>query len=339
MIKKYFNFLNEYDNIKWCVGIGKHNGLDITDWIGKFEKHQIKNGSINVTFILPYSQKLYNYEDKKNCLVIPEKNIKILNKRKEPNLKNATERLKNIIDIDIFNGDNIDYLDIGTEMGYVSYLSKNKMNELENEDPYNNRFRQQTTIGKLIYKHSIFYSIKKTSIEIITNIYKSITKNIYNENDIKIVKGEKIRYWYNEDNYLKGGGQLNKSCMKYKEKQYLLDLFVENTDVCRLLILKDKETNKLKGRALLWKTNKGIYMDRIYTVNDYDMYVFKGTSEKNKWLSYDNDINKRLTVQLRKDKIYKPENSPFMDTFKYYFKEEKELCNFRPYGDYDVFIY
>lgn len=335
MIKKYNNFLNESSEYNvWFIFSGKFDGLYLTHFIGK----QTIYKSI-YSFILPYSNKLYIYQKIKNAWsVTNEKYLKRLSQIKKSNIQNSSERLNKIINVEIFNGDNIDYLDIGNNVGYISYITKNRLGKLNNEDPYNNRYRQQMKIGKFFIKYSIFdiNEISKNSIDLISNIYKYITKNILTPNNLEIVEGEDIRYWYDEDNYSDGSGTLNKSCMKKKYLQHKFDLYVNNPDVCKLIILKDKN-NKLLGRSLLWKTNKGLFMDRVYTVNDYDLYLFNGYAINNNWMIREHDIDEKLFIQLESDEEYNPGNSPFLDTFKYYFKEKNQLSNYRPYGDYDIF--
>ena len=71
-----------------------------------------------------------------------------------------------------------------------------------------------------------------------------------------MVKGEDIRYWYYEEKYDGYGGSLNGSCMKHKKCQHYFGIYVENPEVCQLLILKshvdDKiiDTSKLKGLSI-----------------------------------------------------------------------------------------
>jgi len=50
-----------------------------------------------------------------------------------------------------------------------------------------------------------------------------------------------------------------------------LDLYVENPDVCNLLIIK--ENNKLSARALLWRTDRGFYKEPSKENNDISSVV------------------------------------------------------------------
>lgn len=340
MIKGYNNFLNESSEYNvWYICSGNVDGLNIDNFIAKQTSYKFI-----YSFIILYSNKLYLYKNiKYSWSITNEKYIKRIKQIKKSNIKNISDILNNIINVEIFNGDNIDYLDIGDKVGYISYISKDRLKNLnKDDDPYNNRFRQQMKIGKFFIKYSIFdiNEIGKKSIDIISNIYKYITKSILDPQELEIVEGEEIRYWYYEKNYENGSGTLNKSCMKNKIHQNKFDIYVDNPDVCKLIILKNNK-NKLLGRALLWKTDKGLFMDRVYTVNDHDIYLFNGYAINNKWMLKDKDYDsdKRLTIQLRTDKIYTAKDGPYLDTFKYYFKENYQLSNFRPYGDYQIFDY
>jgi hypothetical protein len=45
------------------------------------------------------------------------------------------------------------------------------------------------------------------------------------------------------------------------------------------MIMKNT-SDKIKGRAILWKTDKGMFMDRIYTAHDSDLNLFKEFATK-----------------------------------------------------------
>jgi hypothetical protein len=52
------------------------------------------------------------------------------------------------------------------------------------------------------------------------------------------------------------------------------------------MVLDDNEntSDKIKGRAILWKTDKGMFMDRIYTAHDSDLNLFKEFATKSNFL-------------------------------------------------------
>ena len=62
--------------------------------------------------------------------------------------------------------------------------------------------------------------------------------------------------------------------MKYYRCKDYFNIYIENPDVCQLLIFTDPN-DKLLGRALLWKLEDGSnYMDRIYTNRDSYIELF-----------------------------------------------------------------
>lgn len=105
------------------------------------------------------------------------------------------------------------------------------------------------------------------------------------ENSKKIVKvsGEDIRYWYLVDHYLDEKNTLGGSCMRYQNCQSFLDIYAVNPEKVSMLILfPEGRQDKIIGRAILWKldTLNGskvddiYYMDRIYTSNSSDEFLF-----------------------------------------------------------------
>lgn len=152
-------------------------------------------------------------------------------------------------------------------------------------------------------------------IELFVNAYKSVYDSKETV-DLTVVQGEDIRNNYLESNYLEIKGQLGNSCMRYERCQSYLDIYVENPEVCKLLVLK--ENGKVKGRTLLWNLSDGRkYMDRIYTISDSDKNIFKEWGSKNGFdINYDmSTVNEDLSVKLKTSSFDK---YPYMDTFEFY---------------------
>lgn len=133
-------------------------------------------------------------------------------------------------------------------------------------------------------------------IEDFTNQYKATYDFMADTlKQFDIVGGKKIAHWYWHENYVSGSGSLNNSCMAEVDEDYL-DIYSYNSQ-CKLVILysdngeiKDGKytSNTIKGRALLWEGKMDgfgdvTFMDRIYTVNDSDVELFKQFAEKNGW--------------------------------------------------------
>ena len=183
-----------------------------------------------------------------------------------------------------------------------------------------------TAIGKTFPAAVIERFVNKYQAEVL------LTKDALN--NFKVVEGEDIRKWYHEQMYESAnGGQLANSCMRYPKCQEFLDIYVENPQVCKLLIFTPNE-EKLSGRALLWTLENGKkYMDRVYTNKDtYDNLFSKWANEN----GYSKGIESSSIVKVN-TKDY--ELYPYMDTFIYYDAEEGKLSNSqifqRPYAQLD----
>jgi len=216
-------------------------------------------------------------------------------------------------------------------------ISQSDVNQLYNNHPWDlkDKARSDAKIGKLVNK--IFpgkYNSKE--IEEFTNLFKKVGED---ESNFILITGEDIRYWYNSSRYEEQVGELGNSCMKHSRCSDYFDIYVENPDVCRLLILKSEtDDGKIRGRVLIWKINEleeGVfeegaeyYMDRIYAIDDATKSMFEDYADKQGWL-------KRLTSRYGDTKDFKLgemiaknidlnvklskwefEQYPYMDTFK-----------------------
>jgi hypothetical protein len=210
--------------------------------------------------------------------------------------------------------------------------------------------RNKIKIGRVI--RAIIRSGKIESndaeIEKFVNNYKS-TIDIINDsfNKFNVVKGDDILYWYSIKNYYdEDRGTLANSCMANVPDNYLY-IYSANPDVCQLVILYSDNgeiingkysSNKIIGRALLWKTREGYYfMDRIYTTKDSDIDLFKKFAEKNGWwykksqnsgsnFSVENGTeskSEKIIVDLQKWE----ENFPYLDSIMYFNSSTGELSN------------
>ncbi len=168
-----------------------------------------------------------------------------------------------------------------------------------------------------------------------------------------VVKGGKIAYWYGYNNYVEGEGTLNNSCMSEVHSDYL-DIYVLNPKVVSLIILygdegtiKEDGTYKddlIKGRAILWEASvegKNIkFMDRIYTVLDSDVELFKQYGEKNGfWWKTSQNMSPDTAITNGSDTIANPkiivdidngdlEYYPYIDTMCYLNNDFNRLTNF-----------
>jgi hypothetical protein len=173
--------------------------------------------------------------------------------------------------------------------------------------------RTNLNVGRFFTRvfKTVGVTISDRDRETLVNSYKSVWKLSKDGDRFELVKGEDIRKWYLETNYQFNKGQLSNSCMRYERCQKYLDIYVENPEVCSLLILHGEDMTKIVGRALVWVTEDGSkYLDRIYTNFDSDKNLFMEWAKKNGIEhSYQND---NLKVRLNKSNF---NSYPYMDTF------------------------
>ena len=180
----------------------------------------------------------------------------------------------------------------------IGVVNKEAMEPTEAEDQRIwSTSRNNIKIGRLVRAILTASKIPFTDSEIeqFTNQYKAtydFAKDALKQFDI--VQGDKIAYWYDEENYVSGGGSLNNSCMASVGSDYF-DIYTQNPQVSLVILYGDggsieseKYTDdRIKGRAILWDAKLDgqpvKFMDRIYTTQDADVELFKQFAEKNGW--------------------------------------------------------
>jgi hypothetical protein len=263
------------------------------------------------------------------------------------------------------------YIDIGDGDDKITFLADARLLRLQDQnrelDPYIVRGRGNIGIGRFarsLFRNTQFIQnagdqilqkipkggFKDSDFENFVNIYKSLyTKS---NNQFKFVTGEDIRKYYLEDNYAASQGQLGNSCMRYESCQDYLDIYVENEESCRLLILLNGE-DKICGRAIVWKLSKSpceaeYFMDRVYTIVDSDVLKFIDIAEKEGWLYKQRMNSERVNNiiflykgELILGQIETPLSSvefdryPFMDTVAYVDIENHIGSNVNGKGRYE----
>ena len=178
--------------------------------------------------------------------------------------------------------------------------------------------------------------ITAATIEKFVNLYEAEVMLRENSlDDFKVVEGKDIRKWYHQK-YYEGdsSGQLSNSCMRYPTCQDYFDIYVQNPEVCKMVIYLN-EFNQLRGRALLWILSDGKkYMDRIYTSKDSYETLFLKWGSKN---GYSRTIKNNSVVNVKPGDY---ELYPYMDTFQYYDADGGRLSDSkifqRPYAELDT---
>lgn len=203
-------------------------------------------------------------------------------------------------------------------------------------------FYQFIKVGKFI---SALYSLAHRNIEseeLFTLSMILLGEHMFRiflkKNNLKVIESKDIEYFYSTSNY-EGfqSGSLWGSCMNDKMEEVKFYNLI--SDEVSILAIVDS-SGSVYGRSLLWETDKGLYLDRCYLLNDifrygYIMYVYKEFGIKY-YYDYIIDTSKldRLTINLKvivrlssfiekAKKVYNDNpvfrfRIPYLDTFRYF---------------------
>jgi hypothetical protein len=235
--------------------------------------------------------------------------------------------LKNRLNKDLLVDNAPNYIVISDDdPNKISYLTPDRIEKFDESEFWKRNRRYHAKPGGFVNK--LFKGIDNKEIEKFSNLYKAEMETKLFE--FKVVKGKGINYYYHYTSYLNDeDGSLGISCMKHDKCQSYFDIYTENSDVISMLVMIDKRTNKLIGRALLWDIDDFKFMDRIYAINDerYSSH-FKKWAVKNGYYhkskqSWYNTLNferfgkskvvKKLKLKLKNINF---DNYPYLDTFK-----------------------
>lgn len=172
------------------------------------------------------------------------------------------------------------------------------------------------------------------------NLYKATIDKMNDKfSYIELVRGPEIAHWYHYSNYYQRSGTLGSSCMAGAPDNWL-EIYTNNPEVGLVIYKSMDDTDKIIGRALLWKLADGKeFLDRIYTVNDSDVQLFRDYAKENGWYykEYNNSsdsgnaiapdgsrVNLDLTVNLTDASM---DNFPYLDTLKFFNPRRKTVSN------------
>lgn len=246
-----------------------------------------------------------------------------------------------------------DYLSFSTDdKSLISYMTglrveftKANSQDFESE-VWNSKRRYKARPGAVINK--ILSDVSPMNLEIFSNLYKSAL-GLTNFR-FEVVQGTTLRYWYRGTKHSEQRGSLGASCMKYDHCQPFLDIYVDNEDIIKMLVMFDSN-NKVMGRALLWHLDDVKLMDRIYTINDEELtFHFKMWAQKNdyyfkpvqRWnntldFTYKNETNRhRFQVRL---KYFDYDVYPYLDTFKFLDPKTGTISNYKTKNTKRVLIH
>lgn len=217
----------------------------------------------------------------------------------------------------------------------VSFLPAGK-EHITNEDSgdWRRENRQTAKAGKLARKlitedGYTTNDLKDVDFELFSNLIKADTVNDEDcQVSFKVVKGEDIKFRYHEDNHSTkySLGTLADSCMRYDSCQSYFNIYIANPDKVSMLVMVDNE-DKTVGRAIVWETNKGTFMDRVYGT-DAHQKMFEHYAENKGWSykeKHSNDVDGKIIGIEDEDypsfvvtlSCYEYDDYPYMDTLCY----------------------
>lgn len=186
-------------------------------------------------------------------------------------------------------------------------------------DYQNSKRTSEIKIGRGLKKAYPFW--EESTVEKYTNLIKAE----YAPLDFRILKAAELIWAYDERNNRTDTGTLSNSCLRYEKCHNMLKIYQDNPDTVQLLVAM--KGAKISGRALMWKTDAGIVMDRIYG-SDQVIQAFKNYADEHKMYhkthqNYDSknqvtlggkEMSKKFKIQLDWEGYHL---MPYMDTFCY----------------------
>ena len=248
----------------------------------------------------------------------------------------------------------INFLSPSDKSDMISYLPKNKKSKvlISGVDPFSQEAdRSRMKVGRLISRLFTTETLKEfevnvKDIEEFVNSYKSFFN--MDKIEMKVVEGSEIKKWYFHENYsMPESGTLWKSCMRHKQKQPFLELYEKNPEIVKMLVMLEQDVNGIstvRARALIWHEVKAVsstlkVMDRIYTIYDSDIFIFKKWARDNGYICKsfqnsksqtqlevgENNVSLNLSVKLENNNL---KWYPYLDTFQFYDISNGVLFNY-----------
>jgi len=280
---------------------------------------------------MPYVRKtadIHISEDLQSVLKLMEQNSEIAQM-----LLRQRHPIENLVE------DYVNYICISkSDKTKISYLTQDRENSVDG-DHWHSSKRFNAKPGAFIRK--VFKGLSDKQVEIFSTLFKNIqnTPNFA----MKVVEGNDILKYYHYESYADQSSSLGASCMKHGGCQEFLQIYVDNSDKIKMLVMIDRE-GRLIGRSLLWNIEPNKIMDRIYTIHDEEYsYHFKKWADNNgywykkeqKWNntllfeSQGKSMLSELSVTLHKTDYRR---YPYFDTFKFFDQDSKTLYNYIPSG-------
>lgn len=189
---------------------------------------------------------------------------------------------------------------------------------------WNYKQRYHTSIGKIL-RRLFVREFCDNDITMFAEAYSGLITVSNPYYDFSIVDGEQLKWAYHEDNTFAFSNSLGNSCMRYSRCQDYFDMYVKFPDIIKLAILT--RSGKVAARCLVWKVENGengwLY-DRIYSTKLETEHLLRSTLEAHNYTKIYNQHCNQITYNMDLSNI---DQFPYMDTFSYYFPDDKILAN------------
>lgn len=238
------------------------------------------------------------------------------------------------------------YVDVSDKKGIVTFIPPGK----KPHRVFKSKFRSEIKIGRLA-RHILKEKgepFTDKEIEDFVNSYKSTLSTL--DDKFEIVKGEDIKYWYDEKNYASQSGCLGSSCMKNVPSNYF-DLYSKNKNVSLLILTKSSrkfpwitKKKKLIGRALIWNIDfsacdSKVFMDRVYTNDISDANKFYRIAKLNGWVykhrecawQYNTLLGDCSDLPISVKICGNQDKYPYLDTFRWMNSSKSFLASNQAY--------
>lgn len=213
--------------------------------------------------------------------------------------------------------------------GMLTYMPSNRTQHIKSDRSWATEGRmlgKPARIARKFLLPSAVSDMTDKDFELFSNKLRAQDVSAYG--CLKMVSGDELVHWYDGDLYAANQGSLNNSCLRYKECADWLTMYRDHPQIVQMLCLFDNAHGRLLARALVWTTDKGTFMDRVYG-SDVSIELFREHAAKKGWIrrfynsyTYPTDMllpdgtakRMRMTVDLDNHDY---EHYPYMDTLKY----------------------
>lgn len=198
----------------------------------------------------------------------------------------------------------MNYLDATPDGKMITYVTFDKYFEDEDYKKGRQSAKPIKVINKIL-KDNNMDELKQDEIDAVLSALEQKM-----EADFVVVSGKDISKYYNEKNYVSAsGGSLHSSCMRYSEYS-IYGMFEIYEDNAKMLILKERGSDKIYGRALIWELEtengeKYTLLDRIYCIKNSIVGLFINYANKNNMLY--------LPEQTYCNRVFYKNDKPFLN--------------------------